>query len=308
MRTSELCDFEKALSEMNNNLSQIVFVFEQFFISNKDNISKHPEMLTTKKYSENKYASQFNVKLKDLNNQASLSLDYVFDSLFVFAYAQFEIYLKDVYLFVKDNINHDLSELPESRLYEVVLERLGIDTKNDIDNLFVSTFHYFKLRRNAIMHRDKSRRFQGALEYLIKGSFSKDPDKRKLFSDNQLNGKQLNAEWKKYVANLKSLGQKGYAVKTIDFAAKDISKVLLSDLFDVFNFYRLYAETIDEIIINKADRSKLLNFCKTKYDEFYPNVAGEDFESFSKKFGRISKIALNLTVEKHEAEKIYSGV
>lgn len=307
MRTSELCHFENKISEINNKLSHTVFVFKQFSLDNITNIAKNPEELTTKIYLENEYASQFNVKLSKIEEQAQESLEYIFDTFFVFTNTQFEVYLKDVYLFVKNNTSIALGEPPETKVYETVLSLLGIDIEKDIDNLIVSTFDYFKFRRNAIMHRDKEKRFQGAMEDLIKGSFAKDKKKQVLFRQNQLNGTELNLKWKQHTDQLKANKSKSYTIQSFDFAKRDISKFNLNDLFDVFNFYRLYVSIIDKLILSKVSRNDLLKYCEAKHREFYGEEREKNYEHFLAHYKRTSKLVLNLNIEEDEARKIYNG-
>lgn len=308
MRTTELCNFEKNISEINNNLSHTVFVFKQFSLDNSDQISRKLNKLTTEIYTANEYSSQFNVKLSEIDEQAQKSLEYIFDTLFVFTNTQFEVYLKDVYLFVKDNTSIPLDEPPETKIYETVLSRLGIDIEKDIDNLLVSTFDYFKFRRNAIMHRDKAKRLQGALEDLIKGSFAKNKKKQDLFRNDQLNGSELNLKWRQYAEKLKTQNIKGYTIQNFNFADRDVSKFSISDLFDIFNFYRLYAYTIDKLILQKISRVDLLRYCEEKHKEFYGETKEDTYEKFLSRFKRTSKLVLNLTPEEAETKNIYNGV
>lgn len=302
MRTKQLCDFATKTSEINNHLSHTVFVFKQFSIDNNSKIEDKPEDLTTKVYTTNDYSSQFNVKLKDINEQANLSLDYILDTLFVFTNTQFEVYLKEVYLFAKDNSQLNLAEPPDSKVYETILTRIGIDQETEIDNLLVSTYEYFRYRRNAIMHRDKSKRLQGALEDLIKG---KNPNG--IFRAKQLNGAELNLNWKRYTKSLDDANQKGYTIRTFDFANRDVSKFSLTDLFDIFNFYRLYATTIDKLVLSKIDRKYLLKYLTKRHQANYGDKKEETIQSFKSRFQRTNILELNLTLTGEEIEKIFNN-
>lgn len=302
MRTIELINFEKSISEINNNLSHTIFVFEQFSLYNKAISNKDLDKLTTEVYVHNKYSSQFNVKLKDIEESAQKTLEYVFDTLFVFTNTQFEIYLKDIFLFIKDNFELSLGELPQTKVYNTILEKLDIDIEIDLDNLFTSTFDYFKLRRNAIMHRHKNKYFQGALEDLIKGSFKK--KKLGLFRANQLNGIQLDSEWKKYSDRL----SKGHTIRNFSFSNSSISKFSLEDLIDVFNFYRLYVSKIDELIVSKINRKELVEYCYKKYTECYSDFNNHTHEKYMKAFKRTSIFELNLRLTDDEVQSFYNGV
>jgi hypothetical protein len=302
MRTNQLCDFETKTSEINNHLSHTVFVFKQFSIDNSVKAANQPDDLTTTVYTANEYARQFNVKLKDISEQADKSLGYILDTLFVFTNTQFEVYLKEVYLFAKQNSQLKLAEPPESQVYETILERIGIDQEKEIDNLFVSTYEYFRYRRNAIMHRDKDRRLQGALDDLIRG---KNPNG--IFRKAQYNGTELNLNWKRYTKSLDDAKTKGYTIRTFDFANKDVSKFSLTDLFDIFNFYRLYAAIIDKLVLGKIERKYLLNYLVKRHQENYGGKKEETIQSFTSRFQRTNKLELNLTLTNEETEKIFNN-
>jgi hypothetical protein len=302
MRTNQLCDFETKTSEINNHLSHTVFVFKQFSIDNSVKTASQPDDLTTKVYTENEYARQFNVKLKDISEQADKSLDYILDTLFVFTNTQFEVYLKEVYLFAKHNSQLKLAEPPDSQVYETILERIGIDQEKEIDNLLVSTYEYFRYRRNAIMHRDRDRRLQGSLDDLIRGKNPND-----IFRKAQYNGTELNLNWKRYTKSLDDTNTKGYTIRTFDFANKDVSKFSLTDLFDVFNFYRLYAATIDKLVLGKIERKYLLNYLEKRHQENYGDKKEVTFQSFASRFQRTNKLELNLTLTNKEIERMFNN-
>jgi len=301
MRTNQLCDFETKTSEINNHLSHTVFVFRQFSIDNSARTASQPNDLTTKVYTDNEHARQFNVKLKDISKQADKTLDYILDTLFVFTNTQFEVYLKEVYLFAKNNSQLKLAEPPDSQVYETILERIGIDQEIEIDNLLVSTYEYFRYRRNAIMHRDKDRRLQGALEDLIKGK------KNNSLRAKQYNGGELNLYWKRYTKALEDANTKGYTIRSFDFANKDVSRFSLTDLFDVFNFYRLYAATIDKLVLTKIERNYLLKYLVKRHQDNYGDKKEETIQSFTNRFQRTNKLELNLTLTNEETEKIFNN-
>lgn len=303
MRTRQLCEFETKISEINNHLSHTIFVFKQFSLDNKLKAEKQPDELTPQVYVENEFKEQFNVKLKDIDEQAEKSLNYIFDTFFVFTNTQFEVYLKDIYLFVRNNSQLSLGEPPETKVYETILARIGVDMETEIDNLLVSTYYYFRFRRNAIMHRDKNRRLQGALEDLIKG---KNPNG--LFRTKQLNGAELNLNWKRYTKAQDDKKVKGYTIRTFDFANKEVSKFTLPELYDLFNFFRLYAATIDKIILNKIDRKYLLTHLIKQHQKNYGTYKVETLQKFATKFQRTNILELNLQLTSEEIETIYNGV
>jgi hypothetical protein len=308
MRTKSLREFENSVSEINNNLSHTIFVFNQFKLDNSQKILSHPEEFTTTVYQENELASQFNVRLSGIENQAQNTLNYILDTLFVFTNTHFEVYLKDVYLFVKDNFYSQLPEPPDSKVFDTIIESLGINTETEIDNLLVSTYDYFKFRRNAIIHRHRDKRFHGVLELLTTGGFRRDKKKKHLFRERQLNGQELNLHWREHREALQKNITKGHKIQTFDFASRDVSRFSLNDLIDVFNFYRLYAEKLDALIINKIQRQKLLDFCANKFSKTIGDKSNFTSEEFFKKINRIAKQELNLTLENAETTQLYNGV
>ena len=308
MRTTELSTYYSKLSEINNHLSHTIFVFKQFTIDNKELVKKYPKKLTTEIYNNTQYVKeineitdQFNVRLKDVEEQAKLSLDYIFDTVFVMTMTYFEVYLKDAYLFVRNNSNLNLPEPPQSEVYKEIISLLNIDLENDIENLFVSTFDYFKFRRNAIMHRDREKRFQGAMEDLIKGK-----NTEKLFRSHQLNGTELNSHWKKHRENLRTNNQKGHTILNFDFTDKRLIGFSVEDLHDVFNFFRLYSKKLDQLILRNLNREELLKFCFDKYEKNYKSNLEK--EKFAKYLKRTCKFELNLEISESEIEALYNDV
>lgn len=309
MRTSELCNFKTRIAEINNNLSHVLFVFKQFSIDNESNFKKKKSLFTTEVYASNPFAEQFNVKLGNLESQAQTSLEYILDTLFVFTHTQFEVYLKDVYLFCKHNSTLKLVDLPNTKIYDNVMHELNIDVEKDIDNLLVSTYEYFRYRRNAIMHRDKSKRFQGALKSLVTGKKKKDnfDTSDEQLRENQLNGTELNTHWNRYREDLIARNQKAYTVHSFNFANRDLSVFSLTELLDVFNFYRLYASIIDGLVLSKVPKESLLNYCLIKHKEFYGQELESDFEKFKNRFKRSCIFALNINATDEEILKVHNG-
>ncbi|WP_419699033.1 hypothetical protein [Mucilaginibacter sp. NFX135] len=295
MRSQSLVDFHKSVSELNNHLSHTLFVFKQFKIDNQTLIGSKPNLRTIAAYKENEMAPQFDVTLNKLAESADVTLDYILDTFFVFINTRFEVYLIGLQNYVKANFDDMLPEPPDNHIYEKVLENFGINPEVQFGTLFTSTFSYYKLRRNATMHRDKKRRYQGLLERLIKGT----PDEK--LAANQLSGAALNNEWQSYVK-----GQtKCHAVRNTDFTNKDLTRFGLPELIDVFNFYRLFAELIDSEVMGKQDRVKLLKYCHKCYKEFYNFPDDLLYESFAPKFLHICKLKLNLIPEQDEIKKYF---
>jgi hypothetical protein len=296
VRSEILCEFDKKVSELNLHLSHTLFVFSQFRLDNKDLVQENMNGLTTEVYLSNLMSSQFNVKMKDIFSEADASQDYILDTFFVFLNTRFEVFLINLYNFIRDQLKvSSLPVPPDRKIYQTVLERLGIDAVTDLGNLNVSTYDYYKYRRNATMHRDKKKRFHGALEDLVKGTTNNDlrPD--------VLNGIQLNNKWKKFNEE----NPKAHAIKNIDFTAKDLSRFSLDELLDVFNFYRLFAKAIDKIALDRIDGKKFAEYLLSDYRLNYPDFKTVEYDKFAVRFRRISQIRLNLTFPDDDVAKLF---
>ncbi len=303
MRTPHLLTFCSSISAINNHFSHAAFIFEQFSLDNKDRVKRHPNKLTKEVYSQNEYALQFNVKLSNLETQALASKNFITDSLFVFANTYFEVYLKDLFFFYQTLTGEKLGELPERSIFSNVLGKLGINADSDLNNLTLSTFEYLKLRRNAVMHRDRSKYFQGSFVDLIKGTFGKSNNNHS-FRAKQLNGSQLNAEWKKHRENT----GKGYTIHSFNFHNSKQADISFEELCDILNFFRLFAAEIDRLVLGKVDRGKLIAYCMAQYKIFYKDKGTEtSHEKFSIKFKRNCIFALGFEPSEEEVEENFKG-
>ncbi|RYY00964.1 MAG: hypothetical protein EOO53_20415 [Gammaproteobacteria bacterium] len=309
MRSRELCEFEKRISEINNRLSHFNFISKQFLLDNEKRLQNNLKKDVPEVYLENPCASQFNINIGEVEDKAIETTNYLLDTVFVFANTQFEVYLLDVYNFVRNNFDNSLPEPPDSKIYQTILEGLNVDIENDIENLFSSSYEYFKLRRNAIMHRKTEKRFQGALELLVTGQFRNDPDKLKLFRKSQLNGQELNREWKSYTKSIDDKNIRSYTIRNLSFTNRELSHFTFSELTDFLNFLRLYAKMIDFAILSKIERKKLVEYCLGKYDSYYLRDHTKDSaEKFRSSFTRISRIELNLQLTEEEILSHQKGV
>lgn len=304
MRTPHLVTFCSSISAINNHFSHASFVFEQFRLNNTDKVKKYPSKLTAEVYSENTLSAQFNVRLAKIELQAKESMNFITDSLFVFANTHFEVYLKDLFIFFKDVTGIQLGELPDKAIFENVLKALSIDPDTDLDNLTLSTFEYFKLRRNAIMHRDRKKYFQTSFNDLIKGTFGKSKNNH-TFRKKQLNGTQLNVEWKKHREN----AGKGYTVNSINFTNNKEPDFSFDELCDVLNFYRLFAAEIDKLVLSRIDRVKIISYCQRQYRTFYKGKEDEKLdEKFFIRFKRTCIFELGFEPTEVDIEKIVKGI
>src|SRR5205085_10066538 len=101
-------------------------------LENEKTIKKEGKKFTTEVYLENEYSSQFNVRLENIQDQTAETFNYILDTLFVFTNTQFEVYLKDIFLFLKNNSQFSVGEPPEGNVYETIFNSLGINQDTDL--------------------------------------------------------------------------------------------------------------------------------------------------------------------------------
>ncbi|MEY5049969.1 MAG: hypothetical protein RLZZ175_3328, partial [Bacteroidota bacterium] len=148
----------------------------------------------------------------------------------------------------------------------------------------------------------KLKRYQGQLKDLIKGNFnSKD------FHVKQLNGVQLNKAWASYSKKLDNENNKAFAIRNYNFI-KEKNEFTTDDLIDIFNFYRLFGQKIDELIMNKIERKKILMFCYNYYTNYYNLKEKESIEKFLPRFKRVCVISVNLQLDDKEVREFYLDV
>lgn len=289
MRSSKLSFFLNRISEVNNYLSHILFVLEQFDLDNKSLLTnkKKKEKLTTEIFSNNIQSETHNVKLRFLDDQKLQSIDFLKNTVFINVNTQFEVYLKDVYLFKKENFDKGLKELNKFKVYETFIENLNLNTA--ISELNKSTYDYFVLRRNALVHRDKTKLYQGELADKIKAD-----------------GKELNKKWFDYSNQLKTDNSKGHTINNFNFSKKDLSTFTFDELISTINFYRLFAIQIDNLIMNDLNEDKVKQYLCTEFKLIYPeNKIIEDYSYFLKKFNHFSNNELNIQLDEDDLSKIW---
>lgn len=157
MRSEELLTFQKDISELNNRYSYFLFISEQFLSDSKLKLKGFTtgnllSLSTEDIFSDNKYSSQFKIPVSKLEEETVLTKEFILRSLFLLSYFQFEIYLKDIYNFVKSY----KSELPEIQSKKSMITQI----ENNFDNLFdtltqkdLDTIEFLRLLRNALVHR-----------------------------------------------------------------------------------------------------------------------------------------------------------
>ena len=289
MRSSKLSFFLNRISEVNNYLSHILFVLEQFDLDNKPLLTnkKKNEKLTTEIFSKNIQSETHNVKLSFLNEQKLQSIDFLKNTIFINVNTQFEVYLKDVYLFKKENFDDGLKELNKFKVYETFIENLNLT--DAISDLNRSTYDYFVLRRNALVHRDKTKLHQGELADKIKED-----------------GKALNKNWFNYSNQLKANNSKGYTINNFNFSKRDLTTFTFDELINTINFYRLFAIQIDNLIVTDLNQDKVKEYLCAEFKTIYSdNKIYDDYSFFLKKFNHFTNNELSTQLEEEDLLKIW---
>ena len=88
MRSIQLLQFHKYVSELNTHYSHFLFISQEFIDQNSDNIKNNRETDVQDFFSQNVYASQFNVKLEKLPEEFENTKQFILRSLFMLSYFQ----------------------------------------------------------------------------------------------------------------------------------------------------------------------------------------------------------------------------
>jgi hypothetical protein len=289
VRSSKLSFFLNRISEVNNYLSHILFVLEQFDLDNKSLLTNKNkrEKLTTEIFSKNTQSITHNVKLSFLDEQKLQSIDFLKNTVFINVNTQFEVYLKDIYLFKKENFEDGLKELNKFKVYETFIENLNLNDK--ISELNKSTYDYFVLRRNALVHRDKTKLHQGELADKIKAD-----------------GKELNKKWLSHSNKLKTNKSKGFTINNFNFCKRDLKSFTFDELINTINFYRLFAIQIDSLIVGNLNESDVQKYLLSEFKTIYTdNKICDDYSFFLKKFNHFSNNELNTQLEEEVLLKLW---
>ncbi|UBZ06166.1 hypothetical protein LDL76_12440 [Salegentibacter mishustinae] len=277
MRSPELNKFYEQLSELNNHFSHYIFVWEQFHIDNKITIAENKTELTTSIYSENKNARQFRVKLENLESTNLETNSFILRSLYVLAYSQFEIYMRELYEFCR-KMDQSLPNLKiKERIPDTIFEHLEIDTATEFEQQEILTFDYLRLRRNRIVHSgDKS---AGDLADLKRQK-----------------GNSLNRFWNGVL-------KKGLI--GLDFQSENVTHFEKREIFDVINIYRKLIKKTDQLILQKIGRKKIIERLKKEFIETNESLfKGWGEKRTNKKFVNYCRMEFDLILKIEEFNKI----
>lgn len=274
MKTIELRNFYKELSELNNGLTHYTFVWNQFNIDYFEILKSLPDTYTSNYFLTNPYKRKHNIKLIDLENEHIKTNKTLIEGIFLLTYSYFESYLKNVFEF-SQNIDETIKCIETKLdgveddliLFDKIVNRIEID-RNDFDLNILNTLDYLRLKRNRLTHTN-SQHISKSLNKLIKSY-----------------GKSLNTFWDEKLPKSR---------QGINFASKENVALLNSHIIiDSINIFRHISAIFDQILVTrltikkivikhiipefiedqyknikhfKVERqiSKFSNFCKTKY-------------------------------------------
>ncbi|MFN7414800.1 MAG: hypothetical protein ACK5RT_12990 [Dolichospermum sp.] len=273
MRSNELKTFQDKISELNRHYSHFLFISEQFVIDNQLLVSSTPDSYTCEIFTNNKFADQFNSKLKTLIGETEQTTSFILRSLFLLSYFQFEIYLRDIYNFTRVYIT-ELPELTRKSLLDQVEVNLQLKKLNGLSLLEFDTIDYIRLRRNAFVHRDEEKAFQGTIADFIKE-----------------NGKKINKYWES--SDLK--------IQSLDFTKKDIESIESLEVIDILNIIRRLSEKIDKFVIAKVGLDNLNQYLIEKFEnEYQPVESWEDKQKLIRKFKHFARVIFGATMTDEE--------
>jgi hypothetical protein len=270
-------EFRSELSELNNAFSHYIFVWEQFFLDNTDILKSNQESLTTEVYTTNVNARQFRVKLELLDKGHKGTFSFILKSIFLLAYAEFEVYMRTFYEFAR-KIDNDLPHLlTRERIPDDIFLHLKIDITSIFSKEELETFEYIRLRRNRLTHiGGKSK---GELAELIRTK-----------------GFSLQNYWKTTLVN---------GIFGIDFQSQNTEKFSQEEIFDVINIWRFLTDKIDSAIcqaigVENIIKNQLVDFEK-QFGNKLMNMTAEQVQS---KFKTFCLNIFNLKIPKEELAKI----
>lgn len=277
MRSSYLVDFRKKLSELNNNFSHYIFVWEQFYIDNVTLLKKQKEKFTAEIYPTNSNARQFNVPLSHLDTTHQQTYSFILKSLFLIVYSEFEVYIREFYEFAR-KANTALPNLAsKERIPDDIFEHLKIDTSALFDKEELLTFDYIRLRRNRLTH--SGGQSKGDLAELIRNK-----------------GNSLQKYWEKKLFN----GTFG-----INFQSHDTDSFSKEEVFDLINILRSLINKTDELICSTISPSGVTENLRTTFiKENSGKIKSWKNEKAQSKFKAYCMNQFALLIEKETLEKL----
>ena len=228
MKTIELRDFYKTLSELNNSFTHYSFVWNQFNIDYFEILEKNPETLTKDYFEDNPFKRKHNIKFSELDKEHSKTNQSLIQGIFLLIYTHFESYLKDLLLFAK-TVDNNIESLEvklegvenDYMLIDKVFNRIGVDT-NQFQSELKFTLDYIRLKRNRLIHSN-AENISNSLGDLIKSK-----------------GKTLNKYWNSKLPS---------ELQRVNFNNKDnANELTFSIVIDIINIFRGVSNEIDKIV------------------------------------------------------------
>lgn len=235
MKTKELKNFHKVLSELNNSFTHYSFVWNQFSIDYSETLEKNPETLTKDFFDENQFKRKHNIKFGELGKEHSKTNETLIQGIFLLIYTHFESYLKDLLIF-SQKVNDKIEPL-ESKLEGVEDDFVLVDKifnriePNNIESELMSTLDYIRLKRNRIIHSN-SENISNSLNKLIKTE-----------------GQSLNKYWNSKLPS---------ELQGINFNDKENANELsFSVIIDTINIFRGVSKEIDKVVTDKLTKNSI---------------------------------------------------
>ena len=290
MKTEQLKEFYESLSELNNGFTHYTFVWNQFNIDYLATIESKPETQTNEYFLDNPYKRKHNIKFKELENEHIKTNTTLVNGMYVLIYTHFESYLKNMLDFAKtiDSCILSLEDKSDSFdediiVIDKVFNRIGIN-KSDFKNELIDTLDYLRLKRNKLIHSN-SKNISGTISELIKNK-----------------GKQLNNFWN---VNLPS------SLQGIEFTNKEnFNEITFSIVIDTINTLRRIALEINNIIIQKLSKERILNkFIIPNFQTMHKGkINGLEIERKVSKFRAFCKSEFGMDLDDNDIETYKSSI
>ncbi|WP_299162833.1 hypothetical protein [uncultured Tenacibaculum sp.] len=290
MKTIELRDFYKTLSELNNSFTHYSFVWSQFNIDYSETLEKNPETLTKDYFETNPFKRKHNIKFSELDKEHSKTNESLIKGIFLLIYTHFESYLKDLFLFAK-TVDNEIQPL-ESKIEDVDNDFMLIDKtfnrievkKEKLQSELLITLDYIRLKRNRLIHSN-TENISKSLNKLIKSD-----------------GKTLNEYWNSKLPS---------GLQGIDFNNKDnANELTFSIVIDVINIFRRISNEIDKVVTEKLTENLIIEkivIPKFK-DVLRKKINGIKTQRVISKFVKYCQSEYSLTVNDKQIELLKRSI
>jgi hypothetical protein len=241
MRSEALRTFLSQASDLNRNLTQALFVNEQFFIDHEAQLDGNPRTLTSEQFDDNPYREQFNWRLGELISERHALEAFLFKSTFVFLYSAFDAFTEELYVFTCTILHKQRHEGHDSWI-GACFQTLGTTSEKKLESEVLSTLEYMRWRRNRLVHNDGSP--SQDLRGLIKNK-----------------GTDLDRWWTGKLGSLKRLS----------FANEETKTFSQDELIDLIRVYREMANLIDSVVLDRLGTDLILEHLSREFKEHFGN-------------------------------------